>query len=226
MNHLKANYSPHDFHDVSETKRLLSSLTDMSCGGFLPYVKEHTRLLAQLRSANAEPTPRELYDWAKQAILNKEVYDYLLGHLIHPTERQAFVGQDKPFVLVDSLFTFGMDYLKLQASRVYDPYKTVTPSPSGKATVSANTAAIVTPSKTGPPRCTICWRINHTFRDCHAKTCSQCGFTFDDQRFCPNTTDPTKHNDPKCRWVPPKFRNNQSTKRALSVGTDPDPTWT
>ena len=164
--------------------------------------------------AQQEPDAKTCTAWVLNGIQNSHIRSSVIGVLF--ASRPA--DQEPTF---QEIFTFVEHYLKrFRMGDEQDPYKAIKTNPTSPARVAAN-AAQVSPSPRDVIRCTKCWRKGHGWKECHAGACSICGKKFQGE-FCTNWQN---HTDPGTRWIPPKFRSAEDTKKKpndLKRKTPPD----
>jgi hypothetical protein len=208
IQYLQANYAPSDATDVASFRQLISELLDNGEGGFKQYAEKFNIYHSALVRAHQEPDAQTCTAWVLKGIQNPQVRSAVISTLFEnlrpPDEEPTF----------RDIFALVENYLKRMGDEG-DPYKAIKIGPNGPTRVTAN-AAQINSSSQDLKRCTQCWRKGHGWQDCHAGTCSACGKRLQGEEFCSNWQN---HTDPGTRWVPPKFRSTDDTKKA-KVGSD------
>jgi len=214
--HLETNYAPRDPADVSALQAKLANLNDIDCGGLLAYHQEFEKTVRSLEEANVATPNETLTQFALRNIKNQEIHKLLYTEVVLEKKRHNQV------VTYHDLFETGIHYLKDQALIGQDPYHTASASPMGKPLVAAAAGNRNGPKPPSAIRCTKCWRTNHTWEKCNAKSCSQCGSAFNASPYCTNYA---THKEPATRFVPRKFLNPRTPdpKQGKLATVTPDP---
>ena len=202
IQYLRVNYAPSDATDVASFRQMIAELTDNAEGGFNQYAEKFNIYHSALVRAHQEPDAQTCTAWVLKGIQNPQVRSAVISTLfanLRPPDHEPTFRE---------IFTFVENYIKRMGDEG-DPYKAIKVGPNGPTRVSAN-AAQVDSSSSDVKRCTKCWRKGHGWQECHAGACSVCGKKFQGEEYCTNWQ---SHSDPGTRWVPPKFRSNDDSKK-------------
>ena len=190
---LVTTFAPQDSTDVNQLRRQIQEITDVNLGGFDEYVSEFNRLHLALIKAQATPTDTEAREWVMKGLENLTVKSFIVTNILLTNPQATFTH----------IFESTRRYLKYMGDN--DPYKTIVAQPSGKPIVTALAASI------GVNRCTRCWRPNHKWMQCTAKSCGVCNQAFNEGKYC---LDYLNHIEPATRWAPPHL-----LKEAVKLST-------
>lgn len=210
--HLKKNYSVSDATDAATLRYKLSPLTDSGEGGFSAYAEQFTSLHCALIRADQEPAKTECAEWARNGIKNGIVKVHLASSALwrdgnSPTFQDIFKS------VREFLKNLGVDF---------DPYKSAKTSPISKPLVTGFLARRGVPNgnqQNKELRCTRCWRNGHTWKDCHANSCSACDTSIFKLTYCPQWKE---HKEQATRFAPKHLLENGEDRNSKRSKIDSD----